>query len=600
MNSKNTRIWFVIAAALFAFIYFFERELHPGVVPPAPVLPDLQPSAVTSVGIIPIDAPRIRADKTNGTWYVTRPILYPAQFTAVETLLDALQQLKPVQQISAAELRANRGANAEYGFDRPQTSLAIEAGDQSWQINLGNRTAPGDQIYLQVVGKAAAYVVDAGWLKYIPKSANEWRDTDLIKINPGSTDWIVLTNNSKGVVIELRRDATNHLWRITRPLPARADGTRITEALQNLEAARISQFVSDDSKADLTSYGLEPASIDLWAGGALNLVAGLHFGKSLVSDPSQLYVRRDGWISIVATPQDRLSPWWGGVNSFRDPYLLELTAPVAEIDLTGPANFILQRGDATNSDWHIVGEKFPVDAENVQQLIELLAGLRVAEFVKDVVTTNDLPFYGLSSPVRQVTIRSSVNDSNSMAQLRFGATQNGEVYVRLSDEEFVYAVATNDFTRLPDSSWEFRARHIWDFSENDISKVTVSQLGKVRQMIRSGTNGWALAPGSQGIINNPPAIEETMHRLGQLTVAGWVGRNMGTNSGRYGFRAENLSITIDLKNGTQKKVDFGDELPGYQTALAAVMLDGERWPFIFPPVLYQFVTTYLAIPASAP
>ena len=37
-----------------------------------------------------------------------------------------------------------------------------------------------------------------------------------------------------------------------------------------------------------------------------------------------------------------------------------------------------------------------------------------------------------------------------------------------------------------------------------------------------------------------------------------------------------------------------------QTALAAVTLDGERWAFIFPPVVYQFVLSYLIIPANVP
>ena len=47
-------------------------------------------------------------------------------------------------------------------------------------------------------------------------------------------------------------------------------------------------------------------------------------------------------------------------------------------------------------------------------------------------------------------------------------------------------------------------------------------------------------------------------------------------------------------------MDFGAELPRVQTALAAVTLDGERWAFVFPPVPYQFVLSYLTIPANAP
>jgi hypothetical protein len=47
-------------------------------------------------------------------------------------------------------------------------------------------------------------------------------------------------------------------------------------------------------------------------------------------------------------------------------------------------------------------------------------------------------------------------------------------------------------------------------------------------------------------------------------------------------------------------VDFGLQLPRAQTALASVMLEGERWAFVFPPVTYQFVLSYLTIPANVP
>jgi hypothetical protein len=90
-----------------------------------------------------------------------------------------------------------------------------------------------------------------------------------------------------------------------------------------------------------------------------------------------------------------------------------------------------------------------------------------------------------------------------------------------------------------------------------------------------------------------------VHRLGELTAAGWVGRNF-TEPEKYALNTNNLQITIELKNGEREVVDFGGELPAAQTALAAVTLDGERWAFVFPPVLYQFVLSYLTIPANVP
>jgi hypothetical protein len=586
----------MIAAILFALIFFFERQQRHANAEPAQILIHLQPQLVTSVQIIPAGVLEIRADRTNQMWLLTKPIVYPAQPAAVEALLDALQKLTPATRLGAGELRERPDAEKEFGFDSPQISLVIEAGEQRWQLLVGNKTAPGDQVFLRVVGVEGVFVTDADWLKFIPRAVNDWRDTALVNVNQiNDCDWIVVTNGAK--IIELRRGATDHLWRMIRPLQARADGDRITDALQRLQTARVSQFVTDDPKADLSAFGLQPADLNLWLGRNTNFVTAIHTGRSLTNDSLQIYAKREGWNAIVTTAGEPLSPWRGAVNDFRDPHLLELTAPVAEIESRGGQNFIL-RQQGTN-DWKVAGENFPADTESVQQFIKTLAGLRVVEFVKDVVTAPDLQTYGLASPSRQIILRSAAGDTNAViAQLLYGTKQTNEVFVRRADEGFVYAITMEDFNRLPDAGWEFRERHIWNFTENDVTQITLHQNGRTRTMIRDGANQWSLAPGSQGMIN-PPAIEETAHRLGELTAAGWVGRNV-TNSAQYGFKPDNLQIAVELKNGEKHTVDFGFELPNAQTALAAVTLDGERWAFVFPPVLYQFVLSYLTIPANVP
>jgi hypothetical protein len=591
MNSKNTLIWFVVATALFAFIFVFDHFLRPSAAEPSVILPGLQPAAVASVQVIPANALEIRADHTNGAWLLAKPVVYPAQPAAIETLLGALQKLTPAIRISAGELRKQPDADAEYGFGPPRISLVVEGGDgQRWQLQVGNKTAPGDQVFLRVVGTDGAFVADADWLKYIPRSANDWRDTALVDFNGNTPNWIVLTNGTK--VIELFLDATNHLWRMTRPLEARADSDRITEALQRLQTAHVVHFVTDDTRADLSAYGLQPANLDLWLGHGTDFVSAVHLGNSPTNDSSLVYARRLDWSTILTTAKEPLSPWFGPVNDFRDPYLLELSAPVAEIEVRGKDNFTLQR-QGTNR-WRVAGENFPVDAGSVQQFIKDLASLRVAEFVKDVVTKPDLPAYGLATPAQQTTLFSAVDDTNAViAQLLFGTTQTNEIFVRRADEDSVYAISLEDYNQLPEAGWQFRERQIWHFPEADVAQIIIHQDGKTRQIVHNGPNQWSLAPGSQGIIV-PAAIEETAHRFGELTATAWLARNV-TDPQKFGFKPENLSITLELKNGVKHTVDFG--LSGSQTALAAVTLDGERWAFVFPPVLYQFVLSYLTIPA---
>jgi hypothetical protein len=595
MSSKNTWIWFVVAAALFAFIFSFQRFSRSSTTESSHIFSDLRPNVVTSIQVIPVNALEIRAERTNNAWSLTKPVIYPAQPAAVEGLLAALQKLTPITRISAGELREHRDADMEYGFDPPQTSLVVTDGGQRRQLQVGNKTAPGDQVFLRVVGVDGAFVADADWLKFIPHSANDWRDTALVDFNGGTPDWIVLTNGTK--VIELHYNTTNRLWRMARPLVARADGSRIMEALQALQTTRILQFISDDTKTDPSVFGLFPADLDLWLGYGTNFTTAIHIGKSPTNAASQVYARREGWNAIVTTAKEPLLPWHGAVNDFRSPYLLDLSVPIAEIEVRGQNDFILQQ-QGTN-EWRALGEKFPVDAGSVQQFIKTLASLRVAEFVKDVVTAPDLPAYGLATPTRQITLLSAAGNTNAViAQLLFGATQTNEVFVKRADEDFVYAVTLEDFNRLPEAGWEFREHRIWTFSENDVTQIAIHQDGKTRQIVRNGPNKWSFAPGSEGIIN-PPALEETAHRLGELAAAGWIGRNM-TNLDKLGWNTNNLQITVELKNGATNTVDFVRDLPQDQTALATVTLDGEHWTFVFPPALYQFVLSYLTIPTNVP
>jgi len=228
--------------------------------------------------------------------------------------------------------------------------------------------------------------------------------------------------------------------------------------------------------------------------------------------------------------------------------------------------------------------------------------LRVSEFVMDVVTAPDLAAYGFTTPTREIVLSSTAGDSNAViARLAFAVQTNG-IFVHRADEDFIYAIMPDDAKILfGDSSpyeagWQFRDRRIWNFSETNVAQITLRQNDQTRVLIRNGVNKWSLAAGSQGIIN-PPALEETTHRLGELTALGWVGRNV-TEPEKIGLAPDNLEIIIELKSGEKFSTSFGTELPSAHTALAAVTLAGECWAYVFPPVLYQFVLSYLTIPAN--
>ena len=141
MNSKSTWVWITIAVALFAAVFAVEKFSRPR--PPALValLPNFRAADVTSVQFTPAGQLEIRAQRTNGTWQLVKPIHYPAQAASIEALLLALQQLAPAHTISSAEARQRQNADEEFGFTT-RTTLTLSSDAQSKQLVIGARTAP--------------------------------------------------------------------------------------------------------------------------------------------------------------------------------------------------------------------------------------------------------------------------------------------------------------------------------------------------------------------------------------------------------------------------------------------------------------------------
>jgi hypothetical protein len=580
-----------VAAGLFAFIFFYQRHAGKIASGPVRVLPNLNAAAVTSVQVRPGTRAQIRADHTNGVWQLTEPLLYPAQAVSIEKLLAELERLTPAPYITARELRNRPKADDDYGFFNPQASIVIEQADHTARLRVGANTPPGDQVFLQVLGVDGVYVVDAEFLKYIPRTADDWRDTTLIDLKGLSFDRLDVTNGAK--VFELRRDATTKLWRMVYPLQARANNAKVEEALQALQGVRIRQFFADDPKVDLAAIGLQPPGLEVALGQGTNTVVRLQFGKSPTNDTRLAYARRLDQKAVVAVPKDLLGPWYASVNDFRDPLLATWATPVAAVDVRGQDSYSLQQ--QTNGTWRVLPQGFPADAALVKALLSALNNLRIVEFTTDVATAPDLATMGLASPTRQYTLRSAPTNA-VIVELNFGTNQADKVFAQRTDEpSFVCAVRLADLQRLPAAGWQMRERRIWNLPTNNVARVTLLQQGRVRQIVRNGPHDWSLALGSPGTINDL-AVEETVDGLCQLTAAGWVAHG-APDRARFGLTDNDLQITLEMNNGEKASVELGSEVFG-NLPCATVTLEGEPWVFECPIWIYAYALRYLSVPPN--
>ncbi|MGA2864543.1 MAG: DUF4340 domain-containing protein [Verrucomicrobiota bacterium] len=592
MNPKNTWFWLAIAAVLFLAILLHHRFARPPGTGPVKVLPGLNAAAVTSVQVQPQGQLLIRAERTNHTWRLTQPVPYPAQAASIQSLLAALERLTPAAFITAHERQNRPKVDEAEGLLSPQAAIAIGQGDYSVQLDVGARTAPGDQVYLQVVGVAGVYVVDADLLKEIPRTKDDWRDTALLGFDGLVFDRLAVTNAGKA--LELQYEAGNHLWRIVNPaIGARADAGRISDLLQQLQNLRVTQFVSDEPKADLEAFGLEPPELELALARGTNTVALLQFGKSPTNDPALVYARLLGRNTVVTVSTNALGGWRDPFNAFRPPNVIDLPESVAAIEVHGPDSFSLQL-QATNG-WRLLPLNLPADAGAVKDLLASLGHLSILEPF-DLVTAPQLARYGLAAPARKYILKTgpaSPGATNpALAEVDIGATNQNKVFVRRADETSVYAVNLADLERLPAAGFQMRARQIWNFSDDDIARVIIRQPGKVRQLIHTdkGRQAWSLAPGSDGAIE-PMAVGETVRQLAQLTATNWVAHGLPSPA-RCGFAENGRQITLELKNDGKLTVELGGPTPA-GSLYGAVPLEGEPWVFEFPIWLAQWITSFL-------
>ncbi len=604
MNSKSTWTWFLLAVALFGLVCL-DQYLRKPQTGPAPLLPNLKTAEVTSVQVIPAGQTEIRAERTNAGWQLTRPLAYPAHGAAIQSLLRALERLTPATTFSIHELRQHPKADEEFGFDTPQATLILNQEGSAIKLLVGRRTPPGNQVYLQLVGGGDIYVVDADWLAGIPPNATAWRDPALVDLRRLTFDRLNVTNGANWV--ELERDADTHRWRMTRPIRARADNEHLPGWLQQLDQMRAVQFF-DDPKSDLDVFGLQPPELTVAFGQGSNVVARLEFGRSPTNDASLVYARRRGWNSVLTVAKDLQAPWRAPKDAFRDPRVVDLSSQstIREIEVQGEEDFVLQcQTNSTPPAWRLPASDFAVDAGLANELLDALTGLRIAQFVNDVATEADLPRYGLKTPVRQVRVRAARppgSPTNALlADLTFGTNQDGRVFVRRADEDSIYEVNPVVLESLPAAAWRLRDRRLWDFGQNDVAGLTIREAGKSRQLVRDAAGHWSLAPGTQGILEDSAAaaIEEAVRQLAGLSASAWTARG-AENLPRYGFKPDGYELTIDLKNGQKRSVQFGGDAPSHYP-YGAIMLDGQPWIFEFPLALYHgFLKPYLSLPGGVP
>lgn len=586
MNKSGTWMWPLLALALLAFILLVERrwqperQLGPSL---ARLLPDLSPDAVTRLQVRR-GRQFVHLERAGKSWKMVTPVVYPAQPVLVDNLIQALGRLTRLNPIVSTDL-------APFGLEEPQAIIVVHQGRERLEVQIGNATPVGNQVYVRAVGVPGIYAVDASILDMAPSNVNEWRSKALLTSEVAqSFDRLEVRSPTRGLGFVLSYNPTNKTWRLSRPMAARADRVKVEQLLLACLQARVEQFVTDDPKTDLEPLGLQPPQLELALGQDTNDLVSVTFGNSPSNQPAMVYARRLSHSNIVLVSKELVEKLAIPFTELRDRHLFSFVPElVTQIELLGEENITIRR--QTNGLWRVTEpDEFPADGMLVMELLGDLFAMQVSQFEKDIVT--DFSPYGLAQPLRQVTLKTSATNETGLtniivAQAFFGTNGIGHVFARRHDETSVYEVTEADLMRLPFFAWQVRERKIWNFNVTNVVRVTVRQGERVHQLIRRGQTNWVFGTGSQGLLN-AAGVESVVRQLGQLSAAAWAGRGAEARS-RLGFNPPSMRVEIEVNEAGKLNtytLEFGAQSRA-QVPWASVQLDGQWWCFEFPWHLYR-------------
>jgi hypothetical protein len=311
VSNRTLIVLVAIAAALFAFIYFYDRdrmttsELEGR---KDRVFVEFKPELVEALEIQGAAGEKIslvRSADVEGTsagaereWRIEAPRKLKADGSAVREVLSALDFLIKQRVVVGAGERGK----PQYGFGTPAVRASFTIGGAKTSFVVGSQKGSGDTVYLAVDGRSdELYAVEVDFRESLDKRLDDLRDKHLVE---GSLDDAIAIEVDRGAgKLSLARDDEAGPWRISlEGAEMLAADDQVAALLADVAGLLAQEFVADGADgASLGKYGLDAPT----AGVAIRRASGkdveLLVGKPCPGDGRvHAAVKGSGTIACVA------------------------------------------------------------------------------------------------------------------------------------------------------------------------------------------------------------------------------------------------------------------------------------------------------------
>jgi hypothetical protein len=451
MRTKVTLVLIFLNVALFFFIFKFERnwrteaaslEARRRVL--GTEAGDIRRLEVTSAAA----GASFSLERKRDTWLLTKPLDWPANPHAVNSIVNELQLLEHETSFRVADLAQTKQSLTDYGLEKPKISVAFSSGDPAAGANairpptvlrIGDTTKDGKRVYVLSPDGERVHVVGRSLIDRLSLPIEQLRADTLLTIPVFEARSVsVQTANpdpargsgTAGVRVRIRRDGAR--WSFETPIIARASKSAVELTINELNALHAKTFnppppATLPAAAPALRVVLQGNNRDetLFLGAVVPPPAGSPPG-SPPDATAEYYAQLDGRNALftVVVRNQLVADLRSAQESLREKRILDFDAQaVTAITLTAPvqpgAPLTLQRLEATAGTtadaaprWQIIqrGEgaqgpqTLPADRAAIQRLLEQLALLSADKFTSDAPISADLESWGFNRPEREITL----------------------------------------------------------------------------------------------------------------------------------------------------------------------------------------------------
>jgi hypothetical protein len=541
MKWKTTLGLLVIAAAVFAYLVFFERNR-----------PDTEEATRRAQNVVNFDRNKIdgiviqngedKIDlrKRDDKWRLELPIKDQADASLVNNLLVDVENWQKDASISLKELEADKTKLADYGLTDPKLRLKLIGPGAPPEILFGKDAALEGKMYVRFENSKETFLTSQTVKKDIERKPEDFRDRKLTNLILAQIVRVGLRTPAG----EMELQKTGDHWEITKPLHTQADDQKVNDMIAQITTARIEQFVADD-RGDLHPYGLaEPR-------GAITLFAQddkrgqtLQIGNASEKEKEQVYVRFSPRGFVYTLPKKIEETLNNKPNDLRDRHLVRIDTKILDrltIDAPGKNKTVLAR---KGENWTIATRNnAPANSSEVRRLIDTLQNQQVTRFVEDIAS--NLPKYGLDKPQLTVTFSSFASENTAetkageqpFASVAFGKVEGNDVYARIGDEPFVVTVRKALLDQIFTDPLQWQDLAIFNFKPEQIHRLAVT-TDKEAALVRSPNGQWTWAKGTEPI--NQVNVQSLLNTLATLHAVRWI----GSTTPLHAFDKQQLTVTF--------------------------------------------------------